>query len=117
MCDVRVKALDELLFVADVGEELLFRAHRHASNLTCQLPVPVAQRVVQEFVATVNREAVRIAACSEDGPCEGCNAEAGEECRPWCTGKAKYDDEKADKKRKKSHRTAAVSDFPDELMY
>lgn len=36
--------------------ELLFRAHRHASNLTGQLPVPVAQRVVQDFVAAVNRE-------------------------------------------------------------
>lgn len=37
-------------------EELLFRAHRHASNQTGQMPVPVAQRVVQEFVAAVNRE-------------------------------------------------------------
>lgn len=47
-------------FLADQNttdrEELLFRAHRHASNLTGQLPVPVAQRVVQKFVAAVNRE-------------------------------------------------------------
>lgn len=97
-------------------EEVLFRAHRHASNLTGQLPVPVAQRVVQEFVAAVNREV--LANCApEDKECEDCGAEAGEKCRPWCTGKAAYDDEKADKERKKSHRTAAVSDFPDELMY
>lgn len=47
-------------------EELLFRAHRHASNLTGQLPVPVAQRVVQSFVAAVNREISRIAASSEE---------------------------------------------------
>jgi hypothetical protein len=96
-------------------EELLFRAHRHASNLTGQLPVPVAQRAVQEFVATVSREAAKTAACPEDGPCDGCNAEAGEECRPWCTGEQSKKNEKADKKH--SHRTAAVTDFPDELMF
>lgn len=39
-------------------EELLFRAHRHASNLTGQLPVMTAQRMVQDFVAAVNREFV-----------------------------------------------------------
>lgn len=37
-------------------EELLFRAHRHASDRTGQLPVPTAQRVVQDFVAAVARE-------------------------------------------------------------
>lgn len=37
-------------------EELMFRAHRHASDRTGQLPVPTAQRVVQAFVAAVNRE-------------------------------------------------------------
>jgi hypothetical protein len=43
-------------------------------------------------------------AAAEDEACEGCNAEAGEECRPWCTGKAKHDDEK-----KTSMRTAAIT--------
>lgn len=38
-------------------QELLFRAHRHASEQTGQLPVPAAQRVVQAFVAAVSREA------------------------------------------------------------
>ena len=41
-------------------EELLFRAHRHASERTGRLPVPVAQRVVQDFVAAVGREASRV---------------------------------------------------------
>ncbi len=54
---IRTAAID---FVAAQNvtdrEELLFRAHRHASNLTGQMPVPVAQRAVQEFVAAVNRE-------------------------------------------------------------
>lgn len=54
-------------------------------------------------------------AAYEDEACEGCNAEAGEDCRPWCTGKAKHDDEKAD--RKKKARTASFPDFPDELMF
>lgn len=40
----------------DDRQELLFRAHRHASDRTGQLPVPVAQRAVQAFVAAVNRE-------------------------------------------------------------
>ena len=65
-------------------EELLFRAHRHASNLTGQLPVPVAQRVVQSFVAAVNRE-------------------AGEQ--------------NFEARKKASVRTAAMADFPDELMF
>lgn len=65
-------------------EELLFRAHRHASNLTGTLPVPVAQRTVQDFVAAVNRE-IPTAAKSE----------------PKAT----------------MQRTAAVADFPDELMF
>lgn len=40
-------------------QELLFRAHRHASDRTGQLPVPTAQRVVQAFVAAVSREIPR----------------------------------------------------------
>lgn len=63
-------------------EELLFRAHRHASNLTGQLPVPVAQRAVQAFVAAVSREF-----------------------------------KTASPPPTVSRRTAAVADFPDELMY
>lgn len=117
---LRVAAIDFIAGenVTDRGE-LLFRAHRHASNMTCRMPVPVAQRVVRDFVAAVNRE---IAAASksdfEGEPCEDCGAEAGEKCRPWCTGEAKYDDEQAEKKRRKSHRTASViADFPDELMF
>jgi hypothetical protein len=138
-------------------EELLFRAHRHASNLTGQLPVPVAQRAVQSFVAAVSREFTAVsrkpehndpepdryvdhdanvdrivadaeaddltrwgnrnASCDGEGDCDDCGATDGEKCRPWCTGKAKDDDEKADAKTKKSHRTASVTDFPDELMY
>jgi hypothetical protein len=97
-------------------EELLFRAHRHASNLTGQLPVPVAQRAVQSFVAAVNREFSATCCDSDgDGDCDGCGATKGEDCRPWCGGKEK-DDDKSDNK-KKGHRTASVSDFPDELMY
>lgn len=65
-------------------EELLFRAHRHASNLTGQLPVPVAQRVVQSFVAAVNRE----------------------------SGEVDFD-----KRKNPAIRTAAMADFPDELMF
>jgi hypothetical protein len=96
-------------------EELLFRAHRHASIKTASLPVPVAQRTVHEFVAAVSREAGRVAASPKDEPCEGCNAEAGEDCRPWCTGSQAKKNDKADKKH--SYRTAAVADFPDELMF
>lgn len=96
-------------------QELLFRAHRHASDRTGQLPVPVAQRVVQAFVAAVNRE---IADSPMDQECEECGAEAGEKCRPWCIGEANHNDEKAEKKKKKSHRTAAaVPDFADELIF
>lgn len=101
-------------------DELLFRAHRHASQLTCRLTVPEAQRAVRAFVAAVNREALRTAATPEDEACGDCGAEAGEECRFYCTGKAAHDDEVAEgKKRKKgSRRTAAViADFPDELMF
>lgn len=43
----------------DDRQELLFRAHRHASNLTGQLPVPVAQRMVRDFVAAVNAQIPR----------------------------------------------------------
>ena len=43
----------------DDREELLFRAHRHASEQTGQLPVPVAQRVVRDFVAAVNAQIPR----------------------------------------------------------
>jgi hypothetical protein len=61
--NLRTAAID---FVADQNvtdrEELLFRAHRHASNLTCRMPVPVAQRVVQAFVAEVGREATALPA-------------------------------------------------------
>lgn len=118
----RMSAID---FVASQNvtdrEELLFRAHRHASDATCRLPVPVAQRVVQAFVAAVNQEIGKTAGCgcSEDQPCDDCGAEAGEKCRPYCTGEAAHQDEKADKKTKKSHRTAAthIQDFPDELMF
>ena len=49
---------------------------------------------------------------SIDEACEDCGADAGEKCRPWCTGEAKHDDEK-----KKSKKTSSVSDFDDELMY
>lgn len=100
-------------------DELLFRAHRHASQLTCRLTVPEAQRAVRAFVAAVNREALRTAASPEDEACEDCGADAGEECRPYCTGKAKHDDEVAEGKRREgSRRTAAVvADFPDELMF
>ena len=33
-------------------------------------------------------------AAHQDEPCGGCGAEAGEECRPMCIGKAAYDDER-----------------------
>jgi hypothetical protein len=101
-------------------DELLFRAHRHASQLTCRLTVPEAQRAVRAFVAAVNREALRTAAAPEDEACGDCGADAGEECRFYCTGKAAHDDEVAEGKRKKgSRRTAAavMADFPDELMF
>lgn len=98
-------------------DELLFRAHRLAAEATGQLPVPVAQRVVQDFVAAVNRE-VLAASSPQDEPCEECGADAGEKCRPWCTGEAAHNDEVAEKKKKKSHRTASViEDFADELMF
>jgi hypothetical protein len=43
----------------DDREELLFRAHRYASDRTGQLPVPTAQRVVQDFVSAVNAQIPR----------------------------------------------------------
>lgn len=43
---------------ADRGE-LMFRAHRHASNLTGQLPVAQARDAVKAFVAAVAAEAPR----------------------------------------------------------
>jgi hypothetical protein len=100
-------------------DELLFRAHRHASQLTCRLTVPEAQRAVRAFVAAVNREALRTAAAPEDEACGDCGADAGEECRFYCTGKAAHDDEVAEGKRKEgSRRTASVvADFADELMF
>jgi len=33
-------------------------------------------------------------AAHQDEPCGACGADAGEECRPYCTGKAAYDDER-----------------------
>lgn len=97
-------------------EELLFRAHRHASNLTGQLPVPVAQRVVRSFVAAVNREILaaekddRVKAC-EEGTCDHKEpTEPGDDA--WAEA---HDNPHLPKK--KSHRTAAISDFPDELMF
>jgi hypothetical protein len=33
-------------------------------------------------------------AAPEDEACEDCGAECGEDCRPWCCGKAKHDEEK-----------------------
>ena len=55
--NMRIAAIN---FLADQNTndrgELLFRAHRHASDRTGQMPVPVAQRVVQGFVSAVNRE-------------------------------------------------------------
>ena len=100
-------------------DELLFRAHRHASQLTCRLTVPEAQRAVRAFVAAVNREALRTAAAPEDEACGDCGADAGEECRFYCTGKAAHDDEVAEGERKEgSRRTASVvADFADELMF
>lgn len=57
MNSMRTAAIDFLAGQnTDDREELLFRAHRHASDRTGQLPVPVAQRVVQGFVAAVGRE-------------------------------------------------------------
>lgn len=81
---LRVAAIDFLASqnVTD-REELLFRAHRHASNKTAQLPVPVAQRTVQAFVAAVNQE-IRPEAPRRVAPVQ---------------------------------RTAAVSDFADELLF
>ena len=91
-------------------DELAYRAARAMTERTGQLPARAQEQAVRAFVA-----AVRTAA-PEDQECEGCNAEAGEECRPWCTGKAKHDDEKAD--RKKGHRTAAIlPDFDDQLLF
>lgn len=53
-------------FVADQNTtdrgELMYRAHRHASNLTGQLPVVQAREVVKAFVAAVNREIGQTAA-------------------------------------------------------
>lgn len=104
-------------FLADQNtndrQELLFRAHRHASDRTGQLPVPTAQRVVQAFVGAVSREIGRTAAEDnpEDRECEDCGAEAGEKCRPWCTGEAAHNDEK------KSKKTSSIADFDDELMF
>ena len=81
---MRIAAIDFLATqnVTD-REELLFRAHRHASNKTAQLPVPVAQRTVQAFVAAVNQE-IRPEAPRRVAPVQ---------------------------------RTAAVSDFADELLF
>lgn len=117
LMNLRTAAID---FLAEQNtgdrEELLFRAHRHASNLTGQMPVSTAQHMIRDFVAAVNYEIGKTAA-HEDEPCDACGAESGEKCRPWCTGKAAYDNDKQDKKTKKSYRTASVSDFPDELMF
>ena len=69
-----------------------------------------ARAAVKAFVAAVRREAAPV-----DEACDGCGAEAGEKCRPWCTGEAKHRDER---KTKKSHRTAAVlPDFDDQLLF
>lgn len=100
-------------------DELLFRAHRHAVNLTGQLSAIQSARACQLFVGAVDHE-LRTAGCgcNEDEPCDGCGAEAGEKCRPWCTGEAAHNNDKEDNKtKKKSHRTAFVADFPDELMF
>lgn len=94
-------------------DELALRAARHVAGMTGQLPRPVAEAAGRVFVAAV------LAGCDsgKDQNCEDCGADAGENCRPWCTGEAAHEDEKADRK-KKSHRTAAVlTDFPDELMF
>lgn len=82
--NLRVAAIDFLAGqnVTD-RQELLFRAHRHASEQTAQLPVPVAQRTVQAFVSAVNRE-----------------------IRP-----------EAPRKAAPVQRTAAGSDFADELLF
>lgn len=50
-------------------------------------------------------------AAAEDEACEDCGAEAGEKCRPWCCGKAKHDDEKAEKT---SMRVAAINFLADQ---
>lgn len=48
--------------------------------------------------------------------CDGCNAEPGEDCRPWCTGEQAKKNEKADKKH--SSRTAGtLDDFDDSLLF
>lgn len=120
LMNLRTAAID---FLAEQNtgdrEELLFRAHRHASNLTGQLPVPVAQRVVQSFVATVNREILaekdkinwdQVSKC-EGGKCDHTEpTEDGDDA--WAEA---HDNPHVPKK--KSHRTAAISDFPDELMF
>lgn len=95
-------------------QELLFRAHRHASTLTGQLPVPVAQRVVQSFVAAVNREFLAVG--------QGLNFKKKENpVACTCGGRNQYNKDCpvcGDEARKKaSIRTAALADFPDELMF
>ena len=92
-------------------EELLFRAHRHASNLTGQLPVPTAQRAVQSFVAAVNREfsAARRAENSDPEPDRHVDHDSK-------VDRIVADNEDEELTRWGS-RTATVTDFPDELMY
>lgn len=91
-------------------DELAFRAARHIDSRTGQWPQAAAAQARAAFVAAVLREAAPI-----DEACDGCGAEAGEKCRPWCTGEAKHRDEK---KTKKSHRTAAtLPDFDDQLLF
>lgn len=93
-------------------DELAFRAARHVAGMTGQLPRPVAEAAGRVFVAAV----LAGCDCGKDQGCDDCGAESGESCRPWCTGEAAHEDEKADRK-KKSHRTAALTDFADELMF
>lgn len=94
-------------------DELALRAARHVAGMTGQLPRPVAEAAGRVFVAAV----LAGCDCGKDQNCEDCGADAGENCRPWCTGEAAHEDDKADRK-KKGHRTAAVlTDFADELMF
>ena len=93
-------------------DELAFRAARHVAGMTGQLPRPIAEAAGRAFVAAV----LAGCDCGKDQGCDDCGAESGESCRPWCTGEAAHEDEKADRK-KKSHRTAALTDFADELMF
>lgn len=89
---------------ADRGE-LAFRAARYIDTLTGTWSREAARDAAALFVAAV-----------EDEPCGGCNAEAGEKCRPWCTGEQAQKNEKADKKH--SYRTAAaLPDFDDSLLF